>query len=85
MTDTTKQEKHVLSIAFGALVDPLVKQLRDAGICITPELGKKILVWQAHAHAITRLAVNGILPESEVKTARKRLLKTIIRGLETKG
>lgn len=65
-----------MNIEFGALVDPLTKQLPQPvrhrrewiGCCKT---------WQRDADAITRLAIHKHLSDAEKDSARRRLLKTI--------
>lgn len=65
-----------LELTFGALCDPLVKQLPQPkqlrrtwiGCCKT---------WQRDADAITRLAIHRHLTKSETDRARRRLIDTI--------
>ena len=66
-----------MDIRFGALAPSLVEQL--AGLGITEE---KLEALNNHAHAITRLKVNGLLTERESGSARKRLIKEITKAYE---
>lgn len=61
-----------LHITFGAMADPLKKQLAGCGL---PE--KRIAKWQREADAITLLSVNGLLRDPEKTRARDRLMRTI--------
>ncbi len=65
-----------MNIEFGALCDPLTKQLPQ------PKRLRRTWLnccktWQQDADAITRLSIHQHLSESERDKARKRLLATI--------
>ena len=60
------------SLAFGALCDPIEKQLREQGLeLVSPSNAQEL------ARAITLLAIRGCLTISEVQKACKRLMKCI--------
>ena len=65
-----------LEITFGAMTDPLKKQL--AGYCLP---AKRIAKWQREADAITQLSISGLLRDPEKTRARERLLRTIISAV----
>lgn len=60
-----------VNVVFGALAPPLWKQLR------LPM--SRVRFVQKAADAITRLAVNQFLSESEAHRARRRLMKRILQ------
>ena len=64
-----------ISLAFGALAEPLKTHLRRLTL-----RHPKIELMQRQADAITLLACHGTLSEREVRTARKRLAKKIGEG-----
>ena len=69
-------------ITLGALSDPIEQQLQRQGFTLRDRA--KLL--QAHANAITRLRIAGILTEAEAGRARKRLMREItsaVRPLTT--
>jgi hypothetical protein len=72
-------ETSVLPIVFGAMADPLKKQL--AGYDIE---AKRIAKWQREADAITMLAVSGLLRDPEKTRARERLMRTILKAVNDK-
>jgi len=76
------ESKTTLALDFGALCRPIHKQLRDQGVRMTVDIRGSSAIWQKDADAITRLAVRQLLPDSAAWSARKKLLKKIIRGLE---
>lgn len=59
-------------IVFGAMADPLKKQLAGSGIN-----ARRIEKWQREADAITMLAISGLLRDPEKTRARERLVRTI--------
>lgn len=70
----------MLNLVFGALAPHLDEQLRGQGIAISPGwIGK----YQGHADAIVRLAVAGLITDSEKRRARQRLMKKIVKSLES--
>ena len=66
-----------ISISFGALAPSLAEQLDR-----TP---RSVESWQKDADAIARLLVRGLLPESQGRTVRQKLLKRIARQLPVHG
>jgi hypothetical protein len=70
----------VLSIHFGALCQPIKRQLRDAKLRCKPDLAA---AWQDDADAVTRLAVRGLLSDAEKQRARRRLIKVIAANVES--
>lgn len=65
-----------IEITFGAMADPLRKQLAGHGL---PE--KRIAKWQRDADAITYLSVSGLLRDPEKTRARDRLMRTIVSAV----
>jgi hypothetical protein len=82
---TDSPDKILLALDFGALVHPLAKQLKDAGVRFNVGIRGSVSIWQKDADAITRLAVRQLLPDAAARSARRKLLKKIIRGLEANG
>ena len=69
-----------IAIRFGAMANRLEAQLRAQGF----EARKiDIAHWQDDADAVARLAIRGLLTETETAKARKRLLKAISLGVTT--
>ena len=66
-------------VHFGALCDPIEKQLTDQGQRFEKREYAKVI--QAWADSITRLLINDILSESEAHRAHKRLMKKLKRRL----
>lgn len=62
------------AITFGALADPIRKQLRLQGLRAPREMVK---AFQRCADAITLLALHNLLPDGETHKARVRLIKQI--------
>lgn len=79
----TENKKATLALDFGALCHPLAKQLKDQGVRMNVAIRGSAGIWQKDADAITRLAVRQLLPDSAAQNARKKLLKKIVRGIET--
>jgi len=73
----------MLHLHFGALCHPIAKQLKDQKVTMNVGVRGSVRIWQEDADAITRLAVRQLLPESAARAARKKLLKRIIRGIES--
>lgn len=67
-------------ITFGAMADPLRKQLEMTGI----DVGT-INHLQRDADAIVRLHVRGLLTDSETSRARIRVIKKINAALKGEG
>lgn len=65
-----------IEIVFGAVCDPIDKQLREQGHPL-----KTASVFQKDADALTRLAVRGLLTDAQVRQARKKLLRRIVDEL----
>lgn len=65
-----------IEIAFGALCDPIDKQLREQGHPL-----KAASIFQKDADALTWLSVRGLLPDAQVRQARKKLLRRIVDEL----
>jgi hypothetical protein len=66
--------KRKIGINFGAWAEPISKQLSKQGITLPePDTNR----YQMCSDAITLLAVQGLLMESQTELARKRLLKRI--------
>jgi len=63
------------TLIFGALAPPIHEQLGLA----RPTAGSPADHWQRDADAISRLAVRGLLADSESLRARRRLLKRMER------
>ncbi len=66
--------KEKLLLSFGAMAPSLDRQLESVGLDCD---FKRLAHYQADADAITRLAIRGLLPDSAVKTARKRLVRAL--------
>ncbi len=62
-----------LTIAMGAISDPIEKQIKDAGLNVPIDCPK----FQQAADAITRLVMSGYLTPSAANTARKKLVKDV--------
>lgn len=76
------EDKATLALNFGALCHPIAKQLKDQGVRMNVGIRGSATIWQKDADAITRLAVRQLLPDAAARSARKKLLKKIIRGIE---
>lgn len=63
-----------ISIHFGALCDPIKIQLKEQGCEISLNDSKRL---QGIADAIVMLKLHGIIPDSVVDNARKKLMKQI--------
>lgn len=66
----------MLSLHFGAFVQPLKQQLRDAKVKAP---AGSVSAWQQDADAITRLVIRGLLTDSAAQAARRKLLRTICK------
>ncbi len=65
-------DTRMLSLRFGALCDPIDKQLEEQGFYAPL---RKIADCQKYADCVTLLSVSGIITESEARAARRRILK----------
>lgn len=68
-----------VAIHFGALCEPVAKQLAEQGHVVTKKNGR---ILQEFADWITMLSLHGMLSEAETHRARQRLLKRIVKGLQ---
>jgi hypothetical protein len=62
------------TLEFGALCKPIGEQLKEQGIELPKESCER---FERINHCITRLHLNGIIPDSVRDGARKRLMKKI--------
>lgn len=71
-----------VDIRFGALSPPLHEQINEQfnNINVTAEQLEKE---QKFAHAISLLNVHSLLTERETESARKRLMKKIVKTLDS--
>ena len=64
------------NIEFGALCPPLGEQLRNQGLNLDLDpTGRQLL--QRDIDEVTRLAIRGVITESEPERSRKGLMKTL--------
>ena len=63
-----------ISIEFGALADPIDKQLLQQGYSITEDEAKR---FNRIAESIVMLHLNGIIPDSVRDNGRKKLMKMV--------
>lgn len=63
-----------INIHFGALCDPIEKQLNEQGYIISK---KEVLRFQRIADAIIMLKIHSIIPDSVVSNAEQKLMKKI--------
>jgi hypothetical protein len=69
------------NIQFGALCPLLGEQLRNQGLDLDlAPMGRLLL--QRDIDEVTRLAIRGVITESERDRARKRLMRTIKKHLK---
>ena len=61
-------------IEFGALCDPILKQLNKQGFSLSERDSERL---QAIADAIITLKLNHIIPDSVVRNAEQKLMKQI--------
>ena len=64
-----------IGIHFGALADPISKQLNDQGFSLGEKDNERI---QKIADAVTMLHLHDIIPESIVVKAHRKVLKLIV-------
>ncbi len=67
-----------LALHFGALCEPIAKQIEAAGLVCAPKDAK---LWQRMADGITICAIQQILTQGEVRKARQRLIDRIAKGV----
>lgn len=83
------KDKHIyVSINFGALMPPIRTQLKEQGIkhdLLFKKCREDILQFQKDADALVRLNLRGLLSDSSVRIARRRLIKKIVATLEEKA
>lgn len=70
-----------VELIFGGMAPHIREQLSAHGINLT---GNAADHFQRDAEAITRLAVRGLLADSRVNEARRKLLKNIICAASTR-
>ena len=68
----------VVTIHFGAMCDPIEKQLKDQGVKLPKN---KVRCFQDLANCITILKIQGILPDSVVHKAHQTLMKKISEAI----
>ena len=68
-----------VSIAFGAMADPLKDQLRQQGLHMN---AGKCGHFQRDMDAINRLLIRGMASDSEGTKIRRRLLKSILEEID---
>jgi len=71
-----------MSLHFGALCDPIVKQLEKQGFVIPEKDGER---FQMIADAITTLKLHDILPDSTVGKSHQKLMKQISNCIHSRG
>jgi hypothetical protein len=67
----------MVQMEFGALCNPILKQLNDQGYNLSEEDNKRL---QAIADAITLLKLHGIIPDSIANKGYEKLMKMIGRS-----
>lgn len=71
-------------ITLGAMAPSLVKQLKSQGIVVKGKRREHIRHLQEDVDALHRLYVRGVLPDSPVHRARKKLMRLITLALQKK-
>lgn len=66
------------NLSFGALSEPLKKQLAEQGLRMK---SKYLQHFQKDADALSRLHIRGLIPDSEVRKIRQKLMKSITKKL----
>ena len=64
-----------LEIYFGALCDPIYKQIKDQGLR-APK--KEFELFEKLSHSISMLRIHGLLPDGQVRPLQKKLFKKIL-------
>jgi len=72
----SEPSKRRLEIRFGALSDPIQKQIRQQGKRLS-----NARLWQDRADCITKLSVSGLLSDAETHRARGRFMRQIVASL----
>lgn len=68
-----------MQIELGAMARPLTEQF--ASMELTPEQMTELEKLERDAHAITRLYLRDLMPESQMMKSRRKLVKKIERAL----
>ena len=71
-----------LRIVFGALADPIQKQVHQCGLWIDPV---RCAVLQSCADSIVRLRIHGVITDGESHKAYQRLMKSIISNVRDRA
>lgn len=71
-----------VGIQFGALCDPIKKQLASQGLSSTPT---RLGVWQRQADAVAYLAIVSLIPDGVVASARRKILRSIVQHVLPKA
>lgn len=69
-------EKITLTLAFGAMSEPIEKQLQEKGLT----LGVSAPKYERAANSIVFLLIHGFLTPSAANSARKKLMKEIAKS-----
>jgi hypothetical protein len=67
----------MVSLHFGALCEPLIKQLNAQGYSLSE---KEALRFQDIADSIINLKLHGIIPDSVVRTSQQKLMKMVVNA-----
>lgn len=67
-----------LTLAMGAISDPIAKQIEDAGLNAPMDCQRL----QMAADAISRLFICGYITNSMADSARKKLMKDIVKAVK---
>lgn len=71
-----------IEIDFGVAVPRISEQLSAQGIRYD---SRACIQWQRDAEALLRLYIRGMLPAGEMVKARRRIMRRIVRELESNG
>lgn len=74
-----RPEPREIGLSFGALSDPLAQQLADQGVRVPPL--DKMEHFQRDADALVRVSIRGLIPDAQVRAARKKLMKRITAAI----
>jgi hypothetical protein len=69
-------KKKTLSLHFGAMAPKLAEQIPD-DVCVD---AGDLLHWQKDADAITRLAIRGVITDSQARAGRQKLVQRIAKA-----
>jgi uncharacterized protein YbgA (DUF1722 family) len=72
-----------MTIQFGAMAPDMREQLRDCVVCSDQRRAYLMKRLQRAADAVTLLAVQGFLNDSQKSSARKKIMKVIIKNFRT--